>query len=230
MATREERIIGAVLDLTSDLAESWGLATYVRNYGYMTSLYGRMVLLGPSGDALRIDPVRNRRPWAYTIQPVLPYDEDEFATGWVEPAGYVHHPRLKYPPGWFMPRDYRPRPLVVETRTPIKEVADRLEEDVLPTYRYWADRIRARNARRRERLAQERATALDLAQQFGGPVRLVPGLPSVTSCRLDDGQSRIQLDTRSPYVEMSFFVPCDRAAAITPQLARLLGFASTTTT
>ncbi len=64
MATREERIIGAVLDLTSELAGSWGLATYIRNYGYMTSLYGRMVLLGPAGDALRIDPVRNRRPWA----------------------------------------------------------------------------------------------------------------------------------------------------------------------
>lgn len=42
MATREERIIGAVLDLTSELDGAWGLATYVRNTGYMTSLYGRM--------------------------------------------------------------------------------------------------------------------------------------------------------------------------------------------
>lgn len=229
MTTREERIIGAVLELTSELDGPWGLVTYVRNSGYMASLYGCMVLLGPAGDALRIDSVRNLRPWAYTLEPVLPYDEDEFATGWVEPAGYVHHPRLKYPPGWFFPKEYRPRPLFVETRTPIKEVAGRLEEDVLPTYRYWADRIRARNTRRRERLARERAAALNLAQQFGGPVRLVPGPPSVTSCRLDDGQSRIQLDTRSPYVEMSFVVPCDRAAVIAPELARLLGFTPTTT-
>lgn len=226
MTTRDERIMRAALDLTSELDGSWGLVTYLRNSGYMTSLYGCTVLLGPAGEALRIDPVKHLRPWAYTIHPVLPYDEDEFATGWSEPGDYVRH-RLNYPPGWFFPREHLPRPVLVETRTPIKEVADRLKEEVLPSYQYWAGRIQERNAQRHERLAQERAAALDLAQVFGGPVRLEPGPPSVTSCQLDDGQSHIQLNTRSPYVQMSFFVPRDHAAVITPELARLLGFLST---
>ncbi|WP_410645324.1 hypothetical protein [Amycolatopsis sp. lyj-346] len=226
MATREERIMSAVLDLISELEGSWSLVTYLRNSGYMTSLYGCTVLLGPAGEALRVDPVRNLRPWAYTIQPVLPYDEDEFSTGWAEPDEYVHQ-RLNYPPGWFFPKEHQPRPVLVETRTPIKEVADRLEEEVLPSYRHWAGLIRARNAQRHERLTQERAAALDLAQAFGGPVRVVPGAPSITLCRLVDGQSRVQVGTRSPYVEMSFFVPRDRAAVIAPELARLLGFVST---
>ncbi|MEU0533465.1 hypothetical protein [Amycolatopsis tolypomycina] len=226
MTTRDERMMRAALDLTSELDGSWGLVTYLRNSGYMTSLYGCTVLLGPVGEALRIDPVKHLRPWAYTIHPVLPYDEDEFATGWSEPGSNVHH-RLVYPPGWFFPKENLPRPVLVETRTPIKEVADRLKEEVLPSYQYWAGRIRERNARRHGRLAQERAAALDLAQVFGGPVRLEPGPPSVTSCRLDDGQSRIQLNTRSPYVQMSFFVPRDHAAVITRELARLLGFVLT---
>ncbi|WP_206789617.1 hypothetical protein [Amycolatopsis sp. MtRt-6] len=226
MTTRDERIMRAALDLTSELDGSWGLVTYLRNSGYMTSLYGCTMLLGPAGEALRIDPVKHLRPWAYTIHPVLPYDEDELATGWSEPGSNVHR-RLVYPPGWFFPKEHLPRPVLVETRTPIKEVADRLKEEVLPSYQYWAGRIRERNARRHERLAQERAAALDLAQVFGGPVRLEPGPPSVTSCQLDDGQSRIQLNTRSPYVQMSFFVPRDHAAVITTELARLLGFVLT---
>ncbi|MFI5590096.1 hypothetical protein ACIA5G_33975 [Amycolatopsis sp. NPDC051758] len=226
MVTREERIISAVLGLTSELEGSWGLATYLRHSGYMKSLYGGTVLLGPAGEALRVDPVRNLRPWAYTLQAVLPYDEDESSTGWSEPDGYVHH-RPNYPPGWFFPKEHQPRPVLVETRTPIKEVADRLEEDVLPSYRYWAGRIRERNAQRHERLTQERAAMLDVAQAFGGPVRVLPGVSSLTVCRLDDGESRIQLNTRSPYVEMSLLVPRDRAAVIAPELARLLGFVST---
>ncbi|MEU5259762.1 hypothetical protein [Amycolatopsis sp. NPDC021455] len=226
MTTRDERIMSAALDLAAELDGSWGLVTYLRTSGYMTSLYGCTVLLGPAGEALRIDPVKHLRPWAYTIHPVLPYDEDEFATGWSEPDANVHH-RLTYPPGWFFPKEHQPRPVLVETRTPIKDVADRLEEEVLPTYRDWASRIRARNAQRHKRLPQERAAAIDLAQTFGGPVRVVPGSPSITSCRLGDGQSRIQLNTRSPYVEMSFFVPRDHAVEIAPELARLLGFVLT---
>ncbi|WP_410630957.1 hypothetical protein [Amycolatopsis sp. cmx-4-83] len=220
--TREERIVRAAFDLASELAGSWGLAVCRGNAGYEQSLYGRLVMFGPAGEALCVESVKRARPWAYTIRPVLPYDEDQFSTGWTDCGEYVDH-RLKYPAGWFFPDDQRPRPVLIETRTPPRDVADRLEEDVLPSYRNWLGRIRERNIRRRERLAEERDVTLSLAQAFGGPVRVVPVMHNATRCTLADGRSSIELRTCSPDVRFSIVVSREHAAEVADDLAKLLG-------
>lgn len=120
MATRKERIISAVLDLASELEGSWGLAIYRCNFGYMTTPYGCTVLLGPVGEALRVDPIRHLRPRAWhPSHPVLPYERTNFQPTRPSLTSTSTIVSATHRSGFF-PKEHQPRLVLMATRTPIK--------------------------------------------------------------------------------------------------------------
>ncbi|MDX3192927.1 hypothetical protein PV458_31355 [Streptomyces sp. MN03-5084-2B] len=223
MTTRKERIIAAAFALIAELDGSWGLATgrYVRRD---VDLWRALLLIGPAGELLRVRQVYGEHPWAYHVEPILPEDEDRDATGWNGQEHGIDRPGWN-PRGWAFPADRNALGITIPVNAPAREAADLLEMTVLPDYRYWSKRIRARNAHRRERLQNDLTQAVEMAHQFGGPVKLASRSDSdKTTCKLPDGRSEITLYTASPRVEMRFVVHRDRAMTIAPDLARLLGF------
>ncbi|OXM59560.1 hypothetical protein [Amycolatopsis vastitatis] len=223
MTTREQRIFAAVFALTGELDGSWGLATarWVRSD---VVPYLGLLLVGPAGEILRIHEVHGDGPWAYCLEPILPEDEDRYATGWNGQERGLDRNR-EDPDGWSGPQERRPHDVTIRVRAPVGEAAEFIEKNVLPDYRYWSARIHARNTRRRERLQKDLTMAADMAHHFGGPVNLAPPTYNdKTTCKLPDGRSEIDLYTASPRVEMRFVLHRDHATAIAPDLARLLGF------
>ncbi|MCR6488294.1 hypothetical protein M8542_36235 [Amycolatopsis sp. OK19-0408] len=223
MNTRKDRIIAAVFALTAELDGSWALATgrYARRD---IDLWRALLLIGPVGEILRVHEVHGEHPWAYRIEPIFPEDEDRDAIGW-NGQQYGIDRTGQNPREWSFPADRIPNGITIPVTASAREAAELIEMTVLPDYRYWSQRIRARNTRRQERLQNDLSQAADIAHRFGGPVNLVSRRYSdTTTCKLPDGRSEITLYTASPRVEMRFVVHRDHAMTIAPDLARLFGF------